>query len=135
MEGNLIVNPTVAQLDESDMDIVVAGTADNIIMVEGGCREVPEADLVQALEFAMTHIRAIVAAPPARVWAVLRDARLFRTVHKRFTISRHLKKTVVEKIMTRRSELDDDTYEEQFSAAFEWPITTGRSAISSGTLL
>jgi polyribonucleotide nucleotidyltransferase len=62
VEGALVVNPTVAQLDESDLDIVVAGTADNIIMVEGGCREVPEDDLIQALEFAMTHIRAIVAA-------------------------------------------------------------------------
>ncbi|MBI1798856.1 MAG: polyribonucleotide nucleotidyltransferase [Candidatus Eisenbacteria bacterium] len=60
--GQLIVNPTFAQLDESDMDVVVAGTADNIIMVDGGCREVPEADLIVALEFAMGHIRRIVAA-------------------------------------------------------------------------
>ena len=62
VNGEFVVNPTFSQLDESDMDVVVAGTADNIIMVEGGCREVPEADLVQALEFAMDHIRRIVAA-------------------------------------------------------------------------
>src|SRR5262245_28430104 len=43
-EGELVVNPTVSQLEESDMDIVVAGTADNIIMVEGGSREVSESD-------------------------------------------------------------------------------------------
>ena len=59
--GRFVVNPTFSQLDESDMDIVVAGTADNIIMVEGGSREVAEADLVSALEFAMEHIRGIVA--------------------------------------------------------------------------
>jgi polyribonucleotide nucleotidyltransferase len=58
--GELMVNPTISQLEESDLDIVVAGTADNIIMVEGGCREVGENDLVQALEFAMSHIRRIV---------------------------------------------------------------------------
>jgi polyribonucleotide nucleotidyltransferase len=62
VDGQLVVNPTVSQLEESDMDIVVAGTAENIIMVEGGGREVPEADLVQALEFAMQHVRRIVAA-------------------------------------------------------------------------
>ncbi|HTK30824.1 MAG TPA: polyribonucleotide nucleotidyltransferase [Candidatus Saccharimonadaceae bacterium] len=62
VDGQLIVNPTFTQLDESDMDVVVAGTADNIIMVEGGSREVPEGDLIQALDFAMGHIRRIVAA-------------------------------------------------------------------------
>ena len=36
--GEFIINPTVGQLDESDMDVVVAGTSDNIIMVEGGTR-------------------------------------------------------------------------------------------------
>ncbi len=60
VEGQLVVNPTFAQLDESDIDMVVAGTADNIIMVEGGCREIPESDIIAALEFAMSHIRRIV---------------------------------------------------------------------------
>jgi polyribonucleotide nucleotidyltransferase len=60
VEGQLLVNPTFEQLDASDMDIVVAGTADNIIMVEGGSREVSESDLIAALEFAMGHIREIV---------------------------------------------------------------------------
>ena len=60
--GEFVVMPTFAQLDESDMDVVVAGTANDIIMVEGGCLEVPEADMILALEFAMTHVRAIVAA-------------------------------------------------------------------------
>jgi len=60
INGELVVNPTFAQLDESDMDMVVAGTAENIIMVEGGCREIPEADVIKALEFATGHIRALV---------------------------------------------------------------------------
>src|SRR5205814_4607600 len=60
IEGEFRLNPTISELDESDMDIVVAGTADNIIMVEGGSREVAEADLIAALEFAHIHIRRIV---------------------------------------------------------------------------
>jgi polyribonucleotide nucleotidyltransferase len=62
VDGAFVVNPTISQLDESDMDMVVAGTADNIIMVEGGTREISEADLIGALEFAMEHVRRIVAA-------------------------------------------------------------------------
>jgi len=54
--------PTFAQLDESDMDVIVAGTANDIIMVEGGSREVSEADMIAALDFAMQAIRRIVAA-------------------------------------------------------------------------
>jgi polyribonucleotide nucleotidyltransferase len=50
----------VSQLEESDMDMVVAGTADNIIMVEGGSRELPESAIIDALRFAAGHIRSIV---------------------------------------------------------------------------
>jgi polyribonucleotide nucleotidyltransferase len=60
VNGELVVNPTFAQLDESDMDVVVAGTKDDIIMVEGGTREVAEGDLIRALEFAMENIRRLV---------------------------------------------------------------------------
>jgi polyribonucleotide nucleotidyltransferase len=59
VDGQLVIMPTMTQLDESDMDIVVAGTANDIIMVEGGTREVPEADMLAALEFALQHIRKI----------------------------------------------------------------------------
>ena len=62
VDGQFVVMPTFAQLDESDMDIIVAGTATDIIMVEGGSREVTEADMIAALEFAMQNIRKIVSA-------------------------------------------------------------------------
>jgi polyribonucleotide nucleotidyltransferase len=62
VDGQFVVNPTVTQLEESDMDMVVAGTADNIIMVEGGTRELPETDLIAALQFAQENIRRIVEA-------------------------------------------------------------------------
>ena len=61
LDGQFVVNPTFEQLDASDMDMVVAGTADNLIMVEGGTREISENDLIAALEFAMSNIREIVA--------------------------------------------------------------------------
>ncbi|MFI5321998.1 MAG: polyribonucleotide nucleotidyltransferase [Thermodesulfobacteriota bacterium] len=50
--GEFICNPTKKELEESDMNIVVAGTKDAIVMVEGGANEVPEREIVSALMFA-----------------------------------------------------------------------------------
>jgi len=59
MGGQFVINPTVQQMDESDMDVTVAGTDESIVMVEGGCKEVSEAALVDALEFAHHEIRRL----------------------------------------------------------------------------
>lgn len=61
INGQLIVNPTFDQLEESDINIFVAGTSASIAMVEGGALEVPEADMLAALEFAHENIKKITA--------------------------------------------------------------------------
>ena len=55
--GNMIANPTHQQADKSDLDIVVAGTHDSVIMVEAGCKFVTEDDIMNAVEFAQAEIR------------------------------------------------------------------------------
>ncbi|MCK4351406.1 MAG: polyribonucleotide nucleotidyltransferase, partial [Candidatus Krumholzibacteria bacterium] len=47
IDGQLVVNPTFSQLDESTIDLVVAGSADSIVMVEGGARMVSEEEMVE----------------------------------------------------------------------------------------
>ncbi len=59
IDGRFVINPTLSQIDESDMDVTVTGTDDSIMMVEGGCDEVTEQDLLQALEFAHVEIRKL----------------------------------------------------------------------------
>jgi polyribonucleotide nucleotidyltransferase len=59
--GEWVLNPTFAQLEESDLDIVVAGSQDSLMMVEGGALEVGEEDLVAALAFAQRGIGELVA--------------------------------------------------------------------------
>jgi polyribonucleotide nucleotidyltransferase len=49
--GRLVVNPTYAQLAESDMDVVLAGTERAVVMVEGGANEAPEEALLESLLF------------------------------------------------------------------------------------
>ena len=55
--GQFVLNPTYQELETSDMDIVVAGTEDSIVMVEGEAGEIPEDELLKALEFAHEGIR------------------------------------------------------------------------------
>lgn len=60
IDGQFIINPTHQQLEQSDMEIVVAGTSDSIMMVEGEAKELSEAEMLEALRFAQTEIRKIV---------------------------------------------------------------------------
>ncbi|HTX54313.1 MAG TPA: polyribonucleotide nucleotidyltransferase [Candidatus Baltobacteraceae bacterium] len=59
--GRLIVNPTYAQLTESDLDVVVAGSQSAIVMVEGGANEVPEETMLAALLHGHQTMQAIIA--------------------------------------------------------------------------
>lgn len=61
VDGQFVINPTVAQSEASDMDIVVAGTKDAILMVEGGAKQVPEADILDAIMVAHEEIKKVVA--------------------------------------------------------------------------
>jgi polyribonucleotide nucleotidyltransferase len=60
VNGEWIVNPTHEQVKLSDIELVVAGTADSIMMVEGESKEVSEQDLLDALKFAQGEIKKIV---------------------------------------------------------------------------
>ncbi len=60
--GSLIVNPTRTQLSEADMDIMVAGSADSIVMVEGEMSEVSEEEMVAAIKEAHEAIKIQVSA-------------------------------------------------------------------------
>jgi polyribonucleotide nucleotidyltransferase len=60
--GEYIANPTLPQYASGGMDIVIAGTADAVMMVEGGGNEIDEEDFLGAVEFAHAEIRKIIAA-------------------------------------------------------------------------
>ncbi|RQW90224.1 MAG: polyribonucleotide nucleotidyltransferase [Geobacter sp.] len=62
VDGNFISNPTADELLTSDIDIVVAGSKDAVIMVEGGAEMVSEQDLLDAIFFAHESIQPIIVA-------------------------------------------------------------------------
>lgn len=59
--GEFLINPSLAQIEESDLDIIVAGTEDVVNMLEAGANEVSEEDVLAAIEFAHAAIRDICA--------------------------------------------------------------------------
>jgi polyribonucleotide nucleotidyltransferase len=59
VEGNWILNPTFQQLEFSSMDITVSGSADSVLMVEGGAVEISEAEVLEALKVAQKGIKEI----------------------------------------------------------------------------
>lgn len=77
VNGQFIVNPTVAQLEESDLSVYVAGTKDAILMVEGGAKEVPEDVLLEVIMTAHEEIKKVVAFQEDIVAKVGKEKREF----------------------------------------------------------
>lgn len=62
VQGHWVLNPTFQQLAFSDMELVVAGSKDSIVMVEGGALEVSEEDVLESLRLSHDGIRELIAA-------------------------------------------------------------------------
>lgn len=62
VDGELIVNPTFQQIEESELEIIVSGTEDGITMVEGGAKEVSEEMMLKAIDLAKGVIADICRA-------------------------------------------------------------------------
>ena len=61
VNGQFVVNPDLETLETSELHLVVAGTADAVMMVEAGANELPEATMLEAIELAHNEIKKIVA--------------------------------------------------------------------------
>jgi polyribonucleotide nucleotidyltransferase len=59
--GQFMINPDMGALEGCDLNLVVAGTADAVMMVEGGASELPESTMIEAIETAHAEIKRIVA--------------------------------------------------------------------------
>ena len=60
MDGEFVLNPTYSQLEESQLNMIVVGTHEAIVMVEAGAQEVVEEKIVEALEFGHRAIQEII---------------------------------------------------------------------------
>jgi polyribonucleotide nucleotidyltransferase len=108
--GVLIVNPTQADAEESDMDIIVVGTKDAILMVEGATRFVSGEDLTEAISFAHQNLLPLLALQEE-----LRD----RVGRPKWSVS------VDERIGQLKSEIVN-TAESEILTAFAVPVKQAR---------
>ncbi len=70
IDGKFVINPTVDQLEKSDINLIVAGTKDAINMVEAGADEVPEEIMLEAIMFGHEEIKRLIAFQEEIVAAV-----------------------------------------------------------------
>src|SRR3989454_347343 len=124
--GKVVLNPTFQELEQSALDMVVAGTDSSIVMVEGGAREVPEASVIEALQFAHKHIvelnkiqielRKRIGKPKREFAVPQKDASLEAVVEREFG-NRIRKANEIQTKEERQAELD--RVKEEALAKFE----------------
>lgn len=59
---DFIINPTYAEIESGDLDLVVAGSPDGVIMVEAGANQLPELDIIEAIEFGYEAVQDLISA-------------------------------------------------------------------------
>jgi polyribonucleotide nucleotidyltransferase len=62
IDGKLVINPSKAQLELSDIDMMIGASSDSVCMVEGEMKEISEAEMIEAIKFAHEAIKVQVAA-------------------------------------------------------------------------
>src|SRR5881392_1905894 len=122
VEGAWILNPTFQQLEFSDVDMVVSGSGDSIVMVEGGALELTEAEIVKGLEVAHKGIRELLDAA-AELVADMRQPKMEWT-----------KVEPPAELVARVKELAEDKIAEALTLAAKAERTQALSAIRSTTV-
>jgi polyribonucleotide nucleotidyltransferase len=59
---DFVINPTYAEIEAGDLDLIVAGSPDGVIMVEAGANQLPERDIIEAIDFGYEAVRDLIKA-------------------------------------------------------------------------
>lgn len=94
VNGALIANPTFAQMDQSELDLRIAGTRDAILMVEAGAQELSEDEMLKALEFGHQSLLPLIEQQEKMAAEIGKTKRVIELKAK----DEDLYKTVVEKV-------------------------------------
>src|SRR5579875_34791 len=70
VDGQLVINPLESQMEESRLDLAIAGTADAVMMVEAGAKELPEEIMLEAVRFGQESLQDIIKMQEKLVQAV-----------------------------------------------------------------
>jgi polyribonucleotide nucleotidyltransferase len=118
--GNFIINPDLREVEECDLNLVVAGTEDAVAMVEGSAQEMSEADLLEAIDMAHAEIKRLCQAQHEFRTKAGKEKRTFEPPVADEELKKQVKGLVIEKIkesivipdkMRRQAALDADLRE------------------------
>lgn len=115
IDGEWIINPTFAQLEESELDVVIAGSADSIAMVEGWSKEISEEDMLQALEFGHEAIKKIVQMQEELVREIGKQKRDYEPA----SIPEELQKEVRDRAESRMNDIVQISEKKERNAAIK----------------
>ncbi len=100
VDGEFIINPTKEQLDVSEMDLIVAGSKDAVMMVEAGAKELPEEIILEAILFGHEEIKKIVAFQAEIMAAVGKEKREVKLFQPNEEVAAAVRELAAEKINT-----------------------------------
>jgi polyribonucleotide nucleotidyltransferase len=100
VNGQFTIFPTFAELEESDINLTMAGSAESIAMVEGGGKEISETDMIDALAFGHEKIKLIVE----KIEELKKEARKEKFEYKPVVVDEALKAKVTEMAKSRLDE-------------------------------
>lgn len=99
VNGELIINPTRAQLLESDIDMVIGASEESVMMVEGEMKEISEEEMVEAIKFAHDAIKDQIAAQVKLAQAVgKKETREFETAAEDEALEKKIRDLVYNKV-------------------------------------
>lgn len=113
INGEFIINPTVEQQTQSDLNMAVAGTKDAVLMVEGGAQELPEEIILAAISFAHDVIKDIVSFQENMVSQIGKEKRQISLYEPNSEISVAVREFAEEKLREAVYHPDKQTREEQ----------------------
>ena len=114
--GDYLCNPTLPQYETGGMDIVIAGTDDAIMMVEGGGHEISEDDFLGAVEFAHKEIKKIVKAINELAKKAGKDKREFPTKKVNADLDKWMRKNFAKDVAKAMRIVDKHTREDALDA-------------------
>ncbi|HEY9785290.1 MAG TPA: polyribonucleotide nucleotidyltransferase [Candidatus Obscuribacterales bacterium] len=143
ISGRFVANPTYEEIEQSDIDIVVAGTDSSIMMVEAGLKMVPEKDVLQAIDYAHQNIRKQIEAQNAFFRECGVEQREFQAEPENEELKELIRQRCTEKLKASmagvtdklvRSQLVDEAKQSLLAAIAERPEDDPLKAVSDAKI-
>ncbi len=119
VDGEYIINPNSKQREESKLDLVVSGTKDAIMMVEAGCNELSEQEMLEAIMFAHDYIKELVSFQEKIVQEVGKAKKEYLSFVPEADLEKQLREYATEKLKTAVQAAEKQVREENMKTTTE----------------